>query len=295
MTIFDLDRGAPVSSPEAPLSLALGNFDGVHVGHRELICAAGEYTGAALSVFTFSANPFGTPYITTLDEKLKLFARLGVRYALICDFDEVASLSPAGFTDLLCGLGTVNFVCGFNYTFGAGACGNAETLDQLTRERGAACRIVGRVTLNGETVSSSRIREMLASGDVEGAAEMLGRRFSYTYPVVHGNAVGRLLGYPTINQRVDPGRAALRRGVYACRCLGCPSVTNIGVRPTVCENGELICETHLIGYKGDLYGKEISVEFISFIRDEKRFDSLDKLKAQLKADAAAALEDARSD
>ncbi|MBQ7161939.1 MAG: riboflavin biosynthesis protein RibF [Clostridia bacterium] len=288
MKIFDLDRGAPVSSPAAPLSIALGSFDGVHIGHRELIRRAQDAGDAAPAVWTFDANPFGVPYLTSLAEKLALFREYGVKYALVSSFEEIRDLSPGEFVDALKSRGAARAVCGYNFTFGKDKSGDSGTLRELCAVRGMACEVVGRVTAGGQPVSSTRIRLALADGGTETAAALLGRYYSFTAPVTHGSEIARTLGYPTANQTVPEGRVRLRRGVYVTRALGRPSITNAGIRPTVVTDGGVVCETHIIGCHEDLYGSDLKVEFISFLRDERRFDSLDALKAQLELDVAGA-------
>ena len=292
MIVINIEGGAPAQSPNAPLSIALGNFDGVHLGHAKLIGAAAQAArriGAKCAVWTFTANPFGAPYLTSLEERLELFESLGADIAVVCPFEEIRGLSPAGFVDLIASLGAVRCTCGYDYTFGAGAAGGVDTLRALAGGRGMECDVIGRVCLpGGETVSSTRIREYVAAGDVRAASEMLGRPYSFTYPVTHGNEIGRTLGFPTINQVFPADRVQPRRGVYVCRCLGRPAVTNVGVRPTVSDAGEVICETHIIDYSGDLYGKSVKVEFVKFIREERKFSSLSELKEQLARDAAQA-------
>ncbi len=289
MRIIDLDRGVPVSSPAAPLSIALGSFDGVHVGHRALITEAAGFKGGVPAVWTFDANPFGTPYLTELGEKLRLFRLYGAGYAVVSSFGEIRDLPPGEFVGMLRSIGAICAVCGFNFSFGKDRAGDASLLEELCAGNGMECRVVPPVKAGGAEVSSSRIRRALANGEVELANLMLGRNYSFTYPVVHGNEIARTLGYPTANQLVPAGRAPMRRGVYVTLCRGLPSVTNVGVRPTVCSESELVCETHVIGNAGDLYGSELTVEFLSFIRDERAFGSLGELKEQLGRDAERAL------
>ena len=293
MIIVNIEGGATAQSPRAPLSIALGNFDGVHVGHARLLERAVRHAkeaGCVSAAWTFDGNPFGVPYITSTKEKLELFEAAGIGCAIVCRFDAVREKSPAEFADMLASLGAVHCVCGFNYTFGAGGAGDADALRSLLGERGIGCEVADPVILPGDDlpVSSTRIREALAAGDVEAAARMLGRPYSFTYPVTHGNEIGRAIGFPTVNQKLPPDRAALKRGVYVCRCLGHAAVTNVGTRPTVCDSDEVICETHIIGYEGDLYGVPVEVDFLKFIRDERKFASLDELKARLAADVEIA-------
>ena len=289
MTIIDLGTGAAVDMPSVPLSIALGSFDGVHVGHRAIIARAAAIApqGAAPAVWTFAENPFGVPCLTSPEEKLGLLAECGAKYAIVCKFDEVASLAPEEFVDQLIGFGAVALTCGFNYTFGAGKSGDADTLVRLCGERGLRCAVVDRVDVGGERVSSTRIRELIAAGAVDKAAELLGRPYSVTAPVEHGNKLGRTIGFPTINQHISADRAIPGRGVYASRCMDMPAVTNVGVRPTVTDDGEVVCETHIIGDCGDLYGKIVTVRLLRFLRDERKFKSLEALKPQLQIDSAA--------
>lgn len=291
MTVIDLKRGAPVSSPEAPLSIALGSFDGVHAGHRALIARVLDRTGTVSAVWTFARNPFGVPALTPLDCKLAILTELGVRYALVCEFDEVRGQGPAEFVDGLARLGAARLVCGCNYTFGANRSADAGELARLCAERGLDCEIASPVRdARGEMISSTRIRELLAAGKIEEANALLGRRWSLTAPVAHGSGIGHKLGYPTLNQRLPEGLALPARGVYATLCEGAPSMTDVGVRPTVADGGEPVCETHVFGASGDLYGMTMKVEFLRYLRPERKFGSLDELKAQLGYDAAAALQ-----
>ena len=291
MVIINIQGGAPAQLPKAPLSIALGNFDGVHRGHAELVKAAvrrAAQLGASSAVWTFTSNPFGVPHITSLEEKLGLLEEMGVKYAVVCPFDEISSFSAEEFADLLISLGTVYCVCGFNYSFGRGAQGTAPLLRELMSKHGVETDIIDPVIANGAPVSSTRIRKHLLAGEMEEATALLGRPYFFIYPVTHGNEIGRTIGFPTINQRLLPERAELKKGVYICRCMGGAALTNIGTRPTVCDDGEIISETHIIDYSGDLYGLPVKVEFLSFLREEKKFASLDELKSRLKIDLVEA-------
>ena len=293
--IYDFVKGSAVDNPAEPLSLALGSFDGVHVGHRALLEAArtaAAECGAVPAVWTFEKSPSGAPELTPKAEKLRIFAALGMRYAIVCPFEEVKSMPAKEFvSELLIGrLGVRAAVCGFNHRFGRGGAGDAALLERLMRESGGICRIIEPVTYGGAVVSSSRIRTALAEGQVEEAAAMLERPFALCAEVDHGRKLGRRLGFPTVNQRFPRGHALPGLGVYACRCMGRAAVCNIGTRPTVTDSDEVICETHIIGYDGDLYGKELRVELLSFLRPEQKFASLEELSAQLERDINAASE-----
>ncbi|MBQ3100180.1 MAG: riboflavin biosynthesis protein RibF [Clostridia bacterium] len=292
--IFDLLQGAPALTPAAPLSLAMGNFDGVHLGHRALISeavAAANEMGLLPAVWTFDRNPSGAPEISTPSEKAELCAALGVRYLIRCPFDGVRGTEAADFVnELLIGRLKVRAaVCGFNHRFGKNGAGDSDLLRRLMTESGGVCRVIEPVYYGGEPVSSSRIRSALAEGGVESANAMLGRRFSLSGEVTHGNEIGRTLGFPTVNIPVSAGAARLLSGVFVTRCMGLPAVSNVGSRPTVTDSSEIVCETHIIGYGGDLYGRTLKVEFLSRIRPEIKFASLDGLIAQLKSDVDFAI------
>lgn len=290
--IYDFSKGSAVDLPAEPLSLALGSFDGVHLGHRALLDEAVESAsalGLAGAAMTFDRNPSGAPTLTSLDEKLALFEAAGLKYAVICRFDRLRELEAEDFVRkvLIERLGARLTVCGFNHRFGKAGGGDPALLERIMRESGGDCRTLPAVLFEGEPVSSSRIRAALSKGDIESASAMLGRPYSICGEVVHGRALGRTLGFPTVNQRLDPERALPARGVYACRCLDRPAVCNIGVRPTVDDSQELLCETHIVGFEGDLYGSPLRVTLLRFLRPEMRFDSLDALRAQLALDIEA--------
>lgn len=273
----------------ADAAVALGNFDGVHLGHRRLFDALGDDLPRA--VFTFS-DLKQHDLLCTLDEKLRLIAACSVEYAYIVDFAEVRDLSAADFARRLAlDLHVRRAVCGFNFTFGAGGNSGAADLCRLLAPYDVETVVVDSVAVDGETVSSTAIRRRLCDGDALGAAELLGRPFGYTLPVIHGRALGREMGYPTLNQRIPDCLLVPRFGVYASFCTvegeAMPAVTNIGVRPTV--GGDFVCvETHVLGFDGDLYGKSVTVELRDFIRPEHRFDSVEALFTRVAEDAAEA-------
>ena len=288
--------------PEEGLTVALGSFDGVHLGHAALISRAVDDARAnhrASAVWTFSDDPAVLPgksgmrSITTLDEKLDLIAALGVDYAILAGFADVRSLSPEEFVrDMLmrcCGAKTV--VCGFNYTFGKNGAGKPDTLKSIM---GDNCIIVDPVCVDGEPVSSSAVRALLEAGDAEEAAKLLGHYFFINFPVVHGKELGRTIGLPTINQNFPSGLIIPKEGIYASivwidgrEYVG---VSNVGKRPTVDESGRVNCETHIIGFEGWLYGEHIKVGLAKWLRGEKKFPDIDSLRAQIESDAKAAEE-----
>ena len=274
--------------------VALGNFDGMHLGHQALIRRTVDLArrlGATPCVWSFDDAPFPTGRVlTNAREKQALWEDMGITRTEFAPFDQVKDLSCRDFVDriLLEQLEACHVVCGFNYTFGKNAAGNAGTLRELLQERGVGLTVEEAVTLEGAPVSSTRIRACLAQGRPQEAARLLGRPFSLTGTVEHGQALGRILGFPTLNQAIDPERTALRKGVYATRVhtpLGTfPAVSNLGLRPTVKGSKGLICESHLLGFSGQLYSQCVTTQLLHFIRDEKTFSSIEELKKQIQKD-----------
>ncbi len=300
MILFDLAkdcRQIEKNTLSAPVVAALGNFDGVHTGHRALLDRTVEMSrihGAVPAVWTFSAPPFPERcrYLTTLSEKLTLFREAGIRYVMLYDFPAIRDMTPEAFVSeiLISECGVVGCVCGFNYRFGRGGLGTPELLRSLMEPSGGFVSVEAPVLLDGTPVSSTRIRAYLEAGDVQKAALCLGRLYTVSGPVLHGKALGRTIGVPTLNQALLPGMQTAARGTYATYVViddtPCPAVTNIGIRPSIAENDPhtLNAETHIIDYKGWLYGKNITVCFRYRLRDERSFASLDALKAQIDAD-----------
>lgn len=298
MRFFDLRTDAPVPAIPSASLLCVGNFDGVHLGHRQLVARTLDEVAARRSAFPreeiasgvwlFESASYKTSdVLCTLEEKLEVFASLGLEYAAVAEFREMRELSPEDFVhDVLRGeCHCVGAVCGENFRFGKNAAGDAARLCELMY---GAATVVPLLSLGGETVSSSRIRNLLLSGDIVRANELLGGRYSICEPVVHGKELGRTLGIPTINQHPTKKRLLLPDGVYSTLCtldgkeyLG---VTDVGVRPTTDRDGEKSVETFLIGYSGDCYGETVRVEFLERIRDEKKFSDLDELSAQIRRD-----------
>lgn len=274
--------------------VAVGNFDGVHKGHAELIKKAvktAELVGAEPAVWTFEnfLNKSSSNHVITPDKRLQLFREFGVTVVYTCDFNDVRDMSANEFVKkiLIDGCHAEYAVCGYNFRFGKDASSDAKELTGIMRKYGKGSIIVSRVTVDGITVSSTAIRKALCEGNIELANTMLGRPFSIDMPVIHGNGIGTLLGFPTINQKYPGDLIIPRYGVYACKTyidgIEYKAVSNIGVKPTV-GNSELCCETFIIDYNGDLYGREMTVYFTGFLRDERKFDSLEELKLQIDKD-----------
>ncbi|MCL6611904.1 MAG: bifunctional riboflavin kinase/FAD synthetase [Peptococcaceae bacterium] len=279
----------------------LGNFDGVHIGHQRLISGLVEEagrTGGTPAVFTFHPHPLevlagkAPPRLITQRAKEETFRQMGVKVLLLVPFTlEFASLTPDQFIEkvLVGELGVKAVFVGYNYTFGRGGRGTAETLAEGGRRYGFRVHVIPPVTVDGVPVSSTLIRSLLADGEVSEAKKLLGY-----YPFVEGEVVagekrGRTLGFPTANINLEEGVMAPANGVYAVKVqvdgddfLG---VANIGVKPTFRGyNCRPDLEVHLLDFKGDLYGKRIKVFITRRIREEMRFSSPAELADQIRAD-----------
>lgn len=271
---------------------ALGYFDGLHIAHRELIRLAKE-SGYPCAVLTFSGNR--PPYLTDESEKLALFEEAGADYVCAFDFEDIKDMPYDRFFNwILVGrLDVRALFCGYNYTFGKGALGGAAELTALCREKGIGITVTPEIACDGISVSSTNIKKMISAGELETANRLLGKPFSISGEVVHGQALGRQLGFPTLNLPYGDGRIELPHGVYFTECIANgirhPAVTNVGTRPTVGGQG-LLCETFLLDGSTDLYGKRINVGFLRFRRSEIKFESTDLLAAAVSKDITAAKE-----
>lgn len=289
-------------------AVALGYFDGLHAGHAAVISRAVAKAEEALCpcVFTFTVkggHPKAKPQdseITTESQKRSLLEQWGVRLVLEPDFSEFQQMPPEEFVEevLLRRMHAAVVCCGTDFRFGHRASAGVDELAVLCRDRKIALEVVPPVTYEGERVSSTRIRALLEDGRVEQANVLLGRPFAYDFPVAHGRQLGRKLDFPTINQAIPREFVKLRRGVYASVTFAqgefYPSVTNIGIRPTVDEHQPVTSETSIFGFSGDLYGQKVEVRLLKFLRAEKRFPSVQALREQIAADSAAALPIGRS-
>ena len=282
--------------------LCLGNFDGVHLAHRTLMRKAKELQAqkmptARVGVFCFekpstdflSDNP--PEHITTLEQKLKYFADEGMDFAYVADFSSLKDLSPEVFVkDILikqCNCKAV--VCGYNYRFGKNGSGTHQLLQQLFTSNYTI--VETPVFQGGNTVSSTRIRELLKSGKLKEANSLLTTPFSITATVEHGKGLGHLLGAPTFNQTLPSEILIPAHGVYLTRSTvdgkAYYGLTNVGTHPTVDVDAVPNLETHLLDFAGDLYQKELCVEFLDYIRPEICFDSKESLQKQIQDDIKA--------
>jgi riboflavin kinase/FMN adenylyltransferase len=273
-----------VEPGSGPRNVAIGTFDGVHLGHREVIRGAD-------TVLTFDPHPLAvihpeaTPkLISTFPVKRDLIASLGIGEMVVIPFDRgFSEQSAEEFVQdvLIRRLGAQRVSVGENFRFGKGAKGTAEFLGEHDQFE---TRVVPLVEVAGETVSSSHVRGLIAAGDVAAAGEFLGEPFLFEGEVVTGDRRGRELGVPTANLVPDDAYVAPGHGVYAAAADGYPAAVNVGVRPTFDSGRGLLVEAHLIGFEGDLYGKQLRIAFLDRLRGEKRFDSVEALVEQMQQD-----------
>jgi len=295
MKVVELTKVEPGAGPR---SVAIGTFDGVHRGHREVIRGSS-------TVLTFDPHPLSvihpeaTPkLISPFPVKRDLIAGLGVEELVIIPFDRgFSELSAEEFVQdvLVTRLGAQTVSVGENFRFGKSAKGTA---DFLAGHEEFETRIVSLVEAEGETISSSHIRGLVAAGEVSEAAEFLGAPFLFEGEVVHGDKRGRELGMPTANLVPDDAYVCPGHGVYAATAYltsspgqpaeGIPAAVNVGVRPTFATGRGLLVEAHLIGFEGDIYGETLRLAFLERLRGEKRFDSVDALVRQMNADVEQA-------
>lgn len=278
--------------------IALGFFDGVHIGHGALLTRARERAdqlGVAAAAMTFDIHPetvvFGRklPLINTMaDRELFMKDLYGMDQVIFAHFDKVMMEMPweEFVKDYLIGqLEAVHVVCGHDYTFGYKGLGTAEKLAELCRELGLGCDIIPKVTLEGITVSSTHIRDLIEDGAMEAAARFLGHPHRISGTVIKGHQLGRTIGIPTANIALDPGIIEPAHGVYAAKAVAdgreYMAVTNVGVRPTVDSSGVVTVEPYIIDFQGDLYGKCLTLELYQFLRPESKFASLQELQAAI--------------
>jgi len=300
LLITDLSK---ITERFAKSVITLGNFDGIHLGHQELvrmvIRRAREINGQSM-VVTFRPHPLKVlapetcpPLISIYEEKIQLFEKLGIDVLVKIPFSLLfAEMTPREFVKgVLCDiLGAKDIFVGYNYRFGKGREGTTQTLKQMGREFGFNVHEVEQISLDGEVISSSKIRQFLKDGEVEHAARLLGRPYAITGIVIKGDSRGKTLGFPTANiaskHSIIPSN-----GVYAVkllareRCLD--GIVNIGVRPTF-DTKSLAIEVHVFGFNEDLYGEEITLFFIRRIREEKKFETAEALIGQITRDISTA-------
>ena len=295
-----------LSAIETPFTnsvITLGNFDGLHLGHQELVRMVidrARQIGAVSVVVTFRPHPLKIlapercpPLISIYEEKIRLLEGLGIDVLVKIPFTvSFSSLTPEEFVrDILCGLlGAKEIFVGYNYRFGKGRAGTTDILRELGKRHGFVVREVEQIAIGGEVVSSTKIRNLLKEGDVDHAARLLGRAYAITGIVVKGDSRGKELGFPTAN--IAPKHAIVpANGVYAVRLSVRDAlyegVANIGLRPTFGKDQPTI-EVHVFDFNEDLYGEEISLFFMGRLREERKFSSAAELIRQIHTDIAEA-------
>ena len=286
-------------------TVVLGNFDGIHIGHQELIRlgrSIADQHGEELAVFTFhpQIQALHNPefrYLLTDSQKQNKFTQMQVEHIETIPFDaQIASLSPEAFVKqiLFEHMHARHVVVGFNYTFGHKGAGNSTMLMELCKAYNIDVTVMQPCYADDEIISSSAIRQYLLQGNIEKANTLLGYVYTLYGEVVHGKQIGRTIGFPTANIPVPEQQILPANGVYAAMVTvdgdRYPGILNIGCRPTVDNGSHVSIEVHLIDFDRDIYGKEISIAVCHFLRHESRFDDLNQLRLQLEQDKKNALQ-----
>lgn len=278
-------------------AVALGYFDGIHLGHQAVLNTALRFAkkeNLVPVIMLFDVHPRKVilgktpPMLMSNKKKIELLEEVGFT-VVPYNFRETVNFTPNEFIEkiLISGLNAKVVSCGFDYHYGKGGQGNAETLHEELERRGIKAIAEDPILLFGEKVSSTAIRQYIANGEIDKANAMLGGCFSYDFTVKKGDGLGRVLGFPTINQYFPEDHVVPKYGVYASRVMVdkklYPAVTNVGVRPTVSAKS-LRSETCILDFSGDLYGKNVEVFLVDYLRQEIKFDSLEELSRQIEKD-----------
>lgn len=274
-------------------AIALGNFDGIHLGHLAVINEVKKFSYPCVMLFTEHSlkNLVGqAPPMLITDAERKSFFECNSIEQLYIDFDSIHDMSPEQFVDeiLVRKFNAQAVVCGYNYRFGKNAEGDSETLKKLCDERNMICSVVSEIDFDGEPVSSTRIRRLIEKGSVDEANKMLSESYGFCTEVLHGDQRGRGWGFPTINQLLPKGFVMPAFGVYESSVTfdgkKYKGVTNIGRRPTI-GTDQVLSETYIFDFDRDVYGENIDIRLVRFIRPERKFSSFEELANQIKSDA----------
>jgi riboflavin kinase/FMN adenylyltransferase len=296
---MEIEQELASVAPQGKTLLTIGVFDGVHAGHRYLLEKLQQRAAEKKllsGVVTFNPHPQSVlhpdnqlPWLSNLEDRVRAFQELGVNIVAVLTFTpKVAQLSALDFMSLLKKhLKMRGIMVGPDFVLGRGQEGDVNLLRTLGREMNFSVEVIPPFTINSEVVSSTLIRQALVQGDMRRVERLMGHYFYLRGEVITSDKRGRVLGFPTANLDTKPQQALPGNGIYATITQvdgkRFPSATNIGTRPTFGE-GEKMVETHLLNYEGDLYGKEIKVEFVQKLRDEQRFSSSEELKIQIEKD-----------
>lgn len=285
-------------------AIALGFFDGAHIGHQAVINAVlKERTrGLIPCVFTFKMSDFtpmskkGIVILQSPEQKNLTLKRMGIEEIFSPAFEDFMNMEPREFVEevLIKEHGARFIACGYDFRFGKDAKGTAEDLKEICTHYNVEVEIIKAVLFEGEPISSTRIRKAITEGNISLANALLGRPFSLVSTIIHGKKLGRTISFPTINQRFGIAEIIPRFGVYATilnlkngRKIG---ATNVGIKPTVSDVPEVLAETYIVDFSGDIYGETVEVEFYEFIRGEQKFASIDELKSAIAENAQTAQE-----
>lgn len=288
---------------EKHTAVALGIFDGVHLGHRSVIKKVMEYSNENLipAVFTFNSDTIEKKhgktfrYIYSNAQKLSLLEELGMDYIYCPDFNDLKNMDSDEFAGKILAekMRAKKVVCGRRFHFGKGASCGVKELRELGIKYGFEVFAVPPVLDESLSVSSSLIRSLISDGNISKANMLLGRNYEIEGKVIHGRQLGRTIGVPTANQKFGERQIVPFYGVYASRTIingkEYASITDVGVKPTVEENSSPLAETHIIGFKGDIYGKNIKVILDDMIRQEQKFNSVNELKSAIERDIKTAV------
>ena len=296
---MEIEQELASITPQGETVLTIGVFDGVHSGHRYLLEKLQQRAAEKKllsGVVTFSPHPQSVlhphnqlPWLSNLEDRVRAFRELGINIVAVLTFTpKVAQLSAQEFISLVQKhLRMRGIMVGPDFALGRGREGNINLLRALGREMKFSVEVISPYTINGEVVSSTLIRQALVQGDMRRGERLMGHYFYLRGKVITSDKRGRVLGFPTANLDIQPQQALPGNGIYATIAQvdgkQFPSATNIGIRPTFGEGAKTV-ETHLLNYKGDLYGKEIRVEFVQKLRDERHFPSSEELKVQIEKD-----------
>ncbi|RNC28072.1 MAG: Riboflavin biosynthesis protein RibF [Candidatus Dichloromethanomonas elyunquensis] len=288
-----------------PSVIALGNFDGVHLGHQKLLHVGlqkAKLLQIGLSVLLFDPYPLKVLYpekklnlLTGKEERLTLFEKIGVNQVFLLPFTlDFATTSPLEFVEkILLNIGAVHVVVGFNYSFGFQGKGNPKDLEEMGNQFGFGVSVIQAQKIGEKIISSTEIRRYLINGEIETAKEMIGRVPKITGKVVHGDGRGRNLGYPTANVQADEDLLIPKNGVYAVTSeidgIIYGGMMNIGVRPTFTDEKEKTIEIYFLDYHGDLYGKELDISIEARLRPERKFNGKEEIIRQLNKDKEEAV------
>lgn len=293
-----------IEKPEKPLALTIGNFDGVHLGHREIITKVKNFAKEkklSSAILTFEPHPFflfnqdkaSNFRISTLSQKLKIFREYEIDYVIVLPFNyKTAAISATDFIEkiLVETFNVKHLTVGYDFTFGKNRQGNFALLQQSQQKFGFELTKVEEFLLATKTCSSSLIRNLISAGEIKQANQILGHNFSIAGIVIHGRKLANQLGFATANLKAKGHIIKPKFGVYRTITFipelqkKFPSITNFGIKPTLGGDLEPLFETHLLNFNQQIYGKKIEVEFVDFIREEKKFSSIDELKEQITKD-----------